>query len=255
MKKNFYWTLLLTSVCSLSGLTVAIANEQVDVEDLPELDNLDRTASFPLENLDPSSLSLADRSNAHQELNAIANVSLVTATLEGKLKPDVILELKPESVTNQTVAIVKEFEGFRSQAYLDTDGTPVIGYGQSRINGRKVRMGDRITVEAANKALEQELAVIQKEILSVVKVELSPNQLGVIASLAYNTGVHAIKRSTLISKLNRQDYTGAANEFVRWDKGNLRGRLVKMPGLTRRRQRERQLFLSPQAPTIAAMGI
>ena len=154
----------------------------------------------------------------------------------------------------QTVALVKEFEGFRANAYIDTDGTPVIGYGQSRVNGRKVKLGDRISPQIANQSLQKELGIIQQEILSVLEVEVTPNQLGAITSLAYNAGVHGVKQSTLVRKLNSRDYLGAANEFTRWDKGNLRGRIVRMPGLTRRRQRERQMFLTSQNPTITAFN-
>jgi GH24 family phage-related lysozyme (muramidase) len=46
-----------------------------------------------------------------------------------------------------------------------------------------------------------------------------------------------------VRKINTKDYTGAADEFLRWDKANLQGALVQMPGLSRRRAAERQLFL------------
>jgi len=67
--------------------------------------------------------------------------------------------------------------------------------------------------------------------------------LSALASISFNVGINSIKTSTLIRKVNAKDYAGAANEFLRWDKANLRGRLVQMPGLARRRQAERQLFL------------
>ena len=43
----------------------------------------------------------------------------------------------------KTVTLVKELEGFRSYAYIDSDGTTVIGYGMSVIEGKKVKLGDR----------------------------------------------------------------------------------------------------------------
>jgi GH24 family phage-related lysozyme (muramidase) len=74
-------------------------------------------------------------------------------------------------------------------------------------------------------------------------VELSDRQLSALVSLAFNVGVDFVKNSTLIEKLNAGDYNGAANEFLRWDKANIEGSYVQLPGLTRRRQAERQLFL------------
>jgi hypothetical protein len=53
---------------------------------------------------------------------------------------------KPQTkpLSSYTLNLVKEFEGFSSQAYQDTDGTIVIGYGMPEIGGEKVKMGDRI---------------------------------------------------------------------------------------------------------------
>lgn len=148
-------------------------------------------------------------------------------------------------VLAETKDLVKQFEGFRSSAYIDSSGLPVIGYGQTRINGRTVRLGQYITQTQANIALEQELYQIQKLVQNHVKVELNPYQLGALTSLVYNAGTVVIKNSTLIRKLNAGNYLGASQEFVRWNKANRGGRLVVFPGLTRRRLAEQKLFLTP----------
>ncbi|MEO0927259.1 MAG: lysozyme [Cyanobacteria bacterium J06643_13] len=155
------------------------------------------------------------------------------------------MEQKPkqEPIPEIAVNLIKEFEGFKDYAYIDTDGTPVIGYGLSRINGVPVRIGDRITPSEADSALDAHLQEIQQELAKVVKVELTEQQLSALASISFNVGVGAIKNSTLLRKINAQDYAGAANEFLRWDKANMRGRLVQLPGLSRRRAAERNLFL------------
>ena len=144
-----------------------------------------------------------------------------------------------------TVNLVKEFEGFSAQAYLDTNGLPVLGYGQTKINGRTVRMGQYITQAQADIALQQELDRLQNVVLSHVKVDLNPHQLSALTSLVYNAGIRIVTNSTLIRKLNAGDYAGAAQEFPRWNKANQGGRLVAFPGLTRRRIAEQQLFLTP----------
>lgn len=270
MNRYFPVAILLTSFSSFSGLTVAIAKERVslDYQNVSEsLDIVEKTLKAAETNpigynseldrlVENNVRALRDASShnssdfVNQELNAIAQASLVTAVLEGELKIETTPPPEPtpepiQGVAKATIAIVKEFEGFRSSAYLDTDGTPVIGYGQSKINGRKVRLGDRTTETAAHAALVAELEIIQKEILSTVKVDLNDNQLGAVASLSFNTGVNAIKRSTLVRKLNQEDYSGAANEFLRWNKADVRGMRVVMNGLSRRRARERELFLTP----------
>ena len=144
-----------------------------------------------------------------------------------------------------TIDLVKQHEGFRSYAYIDTSGLPVIGYGQTRINGRTVRMGQYITKAQAEAALEKELYHIQSLVLAHVRVQLTPHQLGALTSLVYNAGTRVIKQSTLSRKLNAGDYAGAAREFTRWNKANQGGRLVALPGLTKRRIAEQNLFLTP----------
>lgn len=152
------------------------------------------------------------------------------------------------AVLPSTLELVKQHEGFSSSAYIDTSGLPVIGYGQTRINGVTVTMGQYITQAQADAALAQELHHIQGLVLANVTVELTPHQLGALTSLVYNAGTRVITDSTLSRKLNAGDYQGAAQEFPRWNKANQGGLLVAMPGLTKRRVAEQNLFLTPYTP-------
>ena len=155
----------------------------------------------------------------------------------------VILSKLP--VLPQTIELVKSFEGFRSYAYIDSSGLPVIGYGQTRVDGRTAKLGQFVSRVQADRALEQELAQIQKLVIAQIKVDLNPYQLGALTSLVYNAGTVVITNSTLARKLNAGDYVGASREFVRWNKANSGGQLVVFPGLTKRRMAEQKLFLTP----------
>ncbi|MGD1920887.1 MAG: lysozyme [Pleurocapsa sp.] len=198
-----------------------------------------------------ATLSLAEDTIAYEQPNTVKDIQLqrldnsLAANLRSleKVESPAPTEPAPLPISTAAINIIKEFEGFKNQAYIDTDGTPVIGYGLSRIEGKPVQMGDRISVEDANSALYSQLQVIQQELDKAITVDLSDRQLGAIASLSFNVGVSHIGNSTLVRKVNAGDYTGAANEFLRWDKADVRGRLVQLPGLTRRRYAERQLFL------------
>ncbi len=156
-------------------------------------------------------------------------------------------------VLPEVVNLVKNFEGFRASAYIDTSGLPVIGYGQTRINGKTVRLGQYITQAQADVALEQELYHIQRLVKTKVKVELNPYQLGALSSLVYNAGTIVITNSTLARKLNAGDYAGAAKEFPRWNKANQGGKLVVFPGLTKRRLAEQKLFLTNSEQVISSL--
>ena len=152
--------------------------------------------------------------------------------------------LKIESSLTKTVTLVKELEGFRSSAYVDTDGTVVIGYGMPVIEGKKVKLGERISQVQAETALKDKLQEIQQKILAASTVELNSNQLVALTSFAFNVGVESLFKSTLFRKLNTGDFLGAANEFPYWNKANMGRRLVPLAGLTKRRLTEKNLFLT-----------
>ena len=60
-----------------------------------------------------------------------------------------------------------------------------------------------------------------------------------LVSFSFNVGLGNLQRSTLRMKVNRGEYEGAAEEFMKWTKAA--GRVL--PGLVKRRQDERALFL------------
>lgn len=218
MNKYIDGVVVLTSVCSLGLTTVSLAQSKIYEPSNSVVKDLQ------LERLEDSLSTKLKKSEAY-------------------IAPTPI-EPKPKPVSKIAINLIKEFEGFKDYAYIDTDGTPVIGYGLSKIGGIPVQIGDRISTAQADAALNAHIQEIRQELDPVVKVKLSDRQFSALTSLAFNVGVDSIKDSTLVQKINAKDYTGAADEFLRWDKANLQGALVQMPGLTRRRSAERQLFLS-----------
>lgn len=98
-----------------------------------------------------------------------------------------------------------------------------------------------LTVEMCERLLDMDLADFEKDVQRLVTVPVNSNQFSALVSFAYNLGEGALQKSTLLRKLNSGDYTGAADEFLRWV--NAGGR--KLAGLERRRKAERALFLKP----------
>ena len=72
-----------------------------------------------------------------------------------------------------------------------------------------------------------------------VQVPLTQGQYDALVSFAYNLGLAALKSSTLLRLLNARNYAGAAAQFPRWNRAG--GKVL--PGLTRRREAERVMFL------------
>ncbi|ULH10794.1 lysozyme [Serratia marcescens] len=137
--------------------------------------------------------------------------------------------------------LIKKFEGCRLTAYQDSIGVWTIGYGWTQpINGKPVTQGMTITQQQADELLQQGVVQYEQGITKAVTVEINQNQFDALVSFSYNLGINALNSSTLLKKLNGSDYNGAANEFLRWNKAG--GKVL--PGLTRRREAERKLFLS-----------
>ena len=97
------------------------------------------------------------------------------------------------SEQQKTEALIAGEEGVRLNAYQNPGDVPTIGYGQTRINGRSVKLGDKMTKEEATVGLrsniESHRAVAIKNIgqnsWNNIKDE---NAKAVLSSLAYNYG-------------------------------------------------------------------
>jgi lysozyme len=137
------------------------------------------------------------------------------------------------------VKLIKEFEGFSSVAYLCSAKKATIGYGNTFWeDGTPVKIGDQISKERAETLLKHVVDNFSVAVEVDIKIEVTQNQFDALVSLAYNIGLGAFKNSTLLRQLNRGNFVGASQEFLRWDKSNGKPLL----GLTRRREREKLLF-------------
>ena len=144
-------------------------------------------------------------------------------------------------ISNKGLELIKEFEGFSSTAYLCSAKKATIGYGNTFWeDGTPVKIGDQISKERAETLLKHVVDNFSVAVEVDIKIEVTQNQFDAMVSLAYNIGLGAFKNSTLLRQLNRGNFVGASQEFLRWDKSNGKPLL----GLTRRREREKLLFES-----------
>ena len=162
-----------------------------------------------------------------------------------------LVAIKPplaKSTSLEGLNMLSEFEGYRSKPYLDTNGTPTIGYGTTYYpDGSKVSMKDAEIDKA--QALEYKLHHIKKlvdpAINTLVKVDLNQNQFDALSSLIYNIGQGAFATSSVLKNLNKKDLAAAADSFLLWNKETIGGQKVVNKGLDNRRKKERELFLAP----------
>jgi lysozyme len=159
--------------------------------------------------------------------------------------------------------LMHRFEGFRSRPYLCPAHIWTIGYGHVlyqdqirlpvvRVDGKDVPMirkemplkpeDNRVWTKAEiNELFAQDVATFERGVLRLAP-GLAGRQGGFDAcvSFAFNAGLGNFQRSTIRMKANRQEWEAAADAFMAWTKGG--GRVL--PGLVRRREAERALFLS-----------
>lgn len=136
--------------------------------------------------------------------------------------------------------LIKRFEGLRLKAYICPAGKLTIGYGHVI----KEHESKEITLEDAERLLDIDCAVAMVRIRDLVKIKLSDNRMQALISFVFNVGVGNFASSTLLKKINTADWNGAAKEFLRWDKARVNGKMKALPGLTKRRKAEMELFTS-----------
>ena len=162
--------------------------------------------------------------------------------------------------------LMHRYEGFRNRPYLCPADIWTIGYGhvlyQEQIRLPMVRPAGKTkadipmirreyplkpednrvwTKEELNHLFAADVATFERGVLRLVPgVVGRQGSFDALVSISFNFGLGNLQRSSIRMKANRGDWEGAAEAFMAWTKGG--GRVL--PGLVRRREAERALFLS-----------
>lgn len=167
------------------------------------------------------------------------------------------------------IDLMHKFEGFRNKPYLCPASLWTIGYGhvlyqdqirlpvahneaqlkqpvENRVMLRRhyplKQEDNRVwSKEEIDRLFEADLASFERGVLRLVPGSAGrQGAFDALVCLSYNIGLGNLQRSTIRMRANRGDWEGAAEAFMAWTKGG--GRVL--PGLVRRREAERALFLS-----------
>lgn len=142
--------------------------------------------------------------------------------------------------SDKCYTLIKHFEECRLQAYKDAVGIWTIGYGNTYYeNGMRVKQGDVITQAQADKLLP---VIVNRFAISVdqmVKRHIQQHEFDALVCFAYNVGIGALEKSTLLRKVNQNaSAIEIEAEFLKWNKAG--GKVLA--GLTRRRKVEATLY-------------
>ena len=145
--------------------------------------------------------------------------------------------------SRSAIDLIKRFESLQLDAYLCPAGAWTIGWGHTA----GVEPGMRITEQRAEELLSLDIEEVERHLASVIHAPLTEGQNDALVSLCFNLrgGPWQLPKlaPNLVSKLNSGDYAAASLELLDINRANG----AVLPGLTRRREAERELFLSTAA--------
>ena len=159
--------------------------------------------------------------------------------------------------------LMHRYEGFRNKPYLCPAHIWTIGYGHVlyqeqirlpmvRVDGKDIPMirkeyplkaeDNRVwSKEEIDQLFRDDVASFERGVLRLVPgVVGRQGSFDAMVSFAFNAGLGNLQRSTIRMKANRGEWEEAAEAFMVWTKGG--GKVL--PGLVKRREAERALFLS-----------
>lgn len=134
------------------------------------------------------------------------------------------------------IHFIKRWEGFRARAYLCPGSVLTIGYGHTR----SVVPNQIISEHRAEELLKSDLVRFERAVNNLVTVSINQKQFDALVSFAFNCGVSAFSRSTLLRRLNEGRYDLASKEFYKWVHVGRK----RLPGLVTRRREESEMFNS-----------
>ena len=142
-------------------------------------------------------------------------------------------------------AIAIPAEGLRQFAYYDPPGVLTVCYGHT---GNDFKKGVKYDMAQCKKWLDDDML---DAVLTVERCVpgLPDNVLAAFGDAVYNLGPKVAcdrQRSTAARKLAAGDITGACNELPKWNKAKVAGVFITLPGLTKRRNLEKEICLEPQ---------
>jgi lysozyme len=139
------------------------------------------------------------------------------------------------AIAQSTLDYITEEEGFRTKAYKDSKGLLTIGVGHLIKSDEPHLKTVELTHQEVMDLLRSDLRWCSEAVESSVRVPLTQPQFNALYSLCFNIGETNFKKSTVVKRLNQNDYKGAADAILMWNKPAV---------LEKRRKRERAMFLA-----------
>lgn len=141
-------------------------------------------------------------------------------------------------ISDDGLALICRFEGFRARIYYDAAGLRTIGYGHLLEPGEDFYT--EIDADRGLALLRKDVEIAGNAVSRFICVQLAQTQFDALVSFTFNLGAAVLQRSTLRRKINTGYFTDVPHQLMRyvWAGGR------KQQGLIRRRAAEASLFIS-----------
>ena len=141
-------------------------------------------------------------------------------------------------INDAGLKLVKSFEGCSLTAYKCPAGVWTIGYGHTgAVDGKAICEGMKITESKATELLKQDMRKFENAVSNCSALTFKPNenQFSALVSFTFNCGAGNLKKL-----VQGRSVAAVAANMLLYNKAN--GKVLN--GLIRRRQAERELFLT-----------
>lgn len=138
--------------------------------------------------------------------------------------------------SDEGIALIAHFEGFRSKAYVCAGGKWTIGYGHTK----GVQEGDVCSEAEALRYLREDVENAERAVIKWVHAPLKQNQFDALVSFTFNVGVGNFAASALLKEVNcdADNFADIRPRFMAWVYAKKR----KLDGLVRRRKAEADMY-------------
>jgi lysozyme len=163
-------------------------------------------------------------------------------TLDKKTTSANIQTTGVKSVSQQGVEFIMGHEGFVGSIYKDAVNKNTIGYGHLIGPGEDFSKG--LTKAQAENLLNNDIATKVKQMNQYITRDLTQNQFDAVASLVFNVGIGSKVTPSLIKLVNSENisYEEVERVFSLYNKGQVGGEYLVLPGLVSRRSEEAKLY-------------
>lgn len=245
-KVFIYGLIALVTLTSASKLINLIESDK-------EINNLYTTAGFTEDMIADfeskmDTMSTADKAKALKASGEDKEIKLIPRKWTMMKSPN---ELK---LSQRGWDYIRNEEGSRKRkgepvlkAYAIGDGMITIGWGHAEKSKKsQFKVGDTITYDQAYSLLQKDLTKAANGVRRIfnewedkgIDIQITQDQFDVLVSLAFNSGVGALRKSPIIKYLKKGDHEKAGEAMSKWRVSK------KFPGLKKRRSKEYQWWMS-----------